>query len=38
MTPDRLITIAIHTYEKALTLKSILEREGIYVELNNVNL
>ncbi len=38
MTPDRLITIAIHTYEKALTLQSILEREGIYVELNNVNL
>lgn len=38
MTPNRLITIAIHTYEKALPLKSLLEREGIYVELNNVNL
>lgn len=38
MTPNRLITIAIHTYEKALPLKNLLEREGIYVELNNVNL
>lgn len=38
MTPNRLITIAIHTYEKALPLKQLLEREGIYVELNNVNL
>lgn len=38
MTPDRLITVAIHTYEKAQPIKSLLEREGIYVELNNVNL
>ena len=38
MTPNRLITIAIHTYEKALPVKNLLEREGIYVELNNVNL
>lgn len=38
MTPNRLITIAIHTVEKALPLKNLLEREGIYVELNNVNL
>lgn len=38
MTPNRLITIAIHTYEKALPVKSLLEREGVYVELNNVNL
>lgn len=38
MTPNRLITIAIHTYEKALPIKALLEREGIYVELNNVNL
>lgn len=38
MTPNRLITIAIHTYEKALPIKQLLEREGIYVELNNVNL
>lgn len=37
-TPNRLITIAIHTYEKALPLKNLLESEGIYVELNNVNL
>lgn len=38
MTPNRLITLAIHTYEKALPLKNLLEREGVYVELNNVNL
>lgn len=35
---DRLITVAIHTYEKALILKSILENEGIPVVINNVNL
>lgn len=35
---DRLITIAIHTYEKALVLKSLLESEGITVTLQNVNL
>ena len=38
MTPNRLITVAVHTIEKALPLKALLEREGIYVELNNVNL
>lgn len=38
MTPNRLITLAIHTYEKALPIKNILEREGVAVELNNVNL
>lgn len=38
MTPNRLITLAIHTYEKALPIKNLLEREGMYVELNNVNL
>jgi len=38
MTPNRLITLAIHTYEKALPVKNLLEREGISVELNNVNL
>lgn len=38
MTPNRLITLAIHTYDLALSIKSLLEREGIYVELNNVNL
>lgn len=41
-TPDnssnRLITLAIHTYEKATILKSILETEGIEVALQNVNL
>ena len=34
----RFITVAIHTYEKALALRSLLESEGIDVELNNVNL
>lgn len=34
----RYITIAIHTYEKALSLRSLLENEGIKVELHNVNL
>ena len=38
MTPNRLITLAIHTYEKALPIKNLLEREGVAVELNNVNL
>jgi len=35
---DRLITIAIHTYEKAHELKNILEYEGVSVTLQNVNL
>ncbi len=35
---DRLITLAIHTYERAVPIKNLLEREGIKVELNNVNL
>lgn len=35
---DRLITVAIHTYAKALILKSLLENEGIDVVINNVNL
>lgn len=34
----RLITVAIHTFDRALALKSILEREGIEVSLQNVNL
>ena len=38
MNSDRLITVAIHTYEKALALKGTLEREGIIAVLNNVNL
>ena len=36
MQPDRFITIAIHTYEKAHQLKNILECEGIEVALQNV--
>lgn len=38
MTSEKLITLAIHTFEKALPVKAVLEHEGIYVELNNVNL
>lgn len=38
MTADRLLTVAIHTYDKALEMKSLLEREGIAVVLHNVNL
>lgn len=34
----KLITIAIHTYEKAIILKALLEKEGIETTLNNVNL
>ena len=33
---DRLVTLAIHTYEKAVILKSILETEGIEVYIQNV--
>lgn len=35
---SRLITVAIHTYEKAVALRSLLESEGIEATLNNVNL
>lgn len=35
---DRLITVAIHTYAKALILKTMLENEGVQVVINNVNL
>lgn len=38
MQPDRFITIAIHTYDKAHQLKNILECEGLEVVLQNVNL
>lgn len=34
----RQITLAIHTYERAVALKNILEAEGISVTLQNVNL
>lgn len=37
-TATRLITVAIHTYEKAVALQSLLESEGIKVTLQNVNL
>ena len=37
-TGDKLITIAIHTYEKAVILKTLLEREGIETVIHNVNL
>ena len=35
---SKLITIAIHTYEKAVILKTLLEKEGIETVLHNVNL
>ncbi len=35
---DRLITLAIHTFEHSLGVKSLLESEGIDVVLQNVNL
>jgi len=35
---DELVTLAIHTYERAVILKGILESEGIEVYLHNVNL
>lgn len=38
MENDRLITIAIYTYEKAQIIKNILENEGIPVMIQNVNL
>lgn len=38
MSEERLITVAIHTYEKAIMLKTLLESEGIDVALQNVNL
>lgn len=38
MSEERLITVAIHTYEKAILLKTLLESEGITVALQNVNL
>lgn len=38
MLSDRLITVAIHTYDRAHQLKTLLESEGIAVTLQNVNL
>ena len=35
---SRFITVAIHTYDKALGMRALLENEGIEVMLNNVNL
>lgn len=36
--PNRLITLAIHTYEHAVVLKSQLEQAGVTAVLHNVNL
>lgn len=38
MSDRRLITVAIHTGDKALALKQLLESEGVHVTLQNVNL
>lgn len=35
---DKLVTLAIYTFEKAQVLKTILEHEGIEVYIHNVNL
>ena len=35
---DKLVTVAIHTFQKAQILKSILESEGIDAYIHNVNL
>ena len=35
---DKLVTVAIHSYQKAQILKSILESEGIETYIHNVNL
>lgn len=37
-TDERLITIAVHTCEKAIEMKSMLQREGIEATLQNINL
>lgn len=34
---DKLVTLAIHTREKAQILKQVLEKDGIYVEFENIN-
>lgn len=38
MTEDRLITLAIHTYQYAVALKRILEDHGIEVKLDNIDI
>ena len=35
---EKLVTVAIHTYEKAQVLKSILESEGIPAVIHGINL
>lgn len=35
---DRFITVAIHTYDKAVALRSLLESQDIEVEFRNVNI
>ena len=35
---DKLVTLAIHTYQKAQVIKTLLESNGIDVYLHNVNL
>ncbi len=37
MRDNNLVTLAIHTYEKAIILKNTLEKEGIRVVVGNVN-
>ena len=35
---SRFITLAIHTYDRAVALRALLEAEGVAVELHNINL
>lgn len=38
MANDRLITLAIHTFDKATEMREVLQQEGIHCELHNINL
>lgn len=38
MANDRLITLAIHTFDKATEMREVLQQEGIPCELHNINL
>ncbi len=35
---DRFITVAIHTYDRAVALRALLESQGVEVEFRNVNI
>ena len=35
---DKLVTLAIHSYDRAIILKSMLESEGVEAFIQNVNI